>query len=95
MKQVFLENEYPVSFIDSCFKQIVDKLFIKRPQLTTVEKKTLLMSLSYLGEMSLQTRTMLRKSLKGLLNSYKFHIVLKVKGNSHVFSVSKIAYLSI
>ena len=95
MKQVFLENGYPVSFIESCFKQIVDKLFIKRPQLTTVEKKTLFMSLSYLGEMSLQTRTKLRKSLKGLLNSYKFHIVLKAKGNSRVFSVSKIAYLSI
>ena len=40
LKQVFLKNGYPLSFIDNCFKTFVDKLFIKRPQLITVEKKT-------------------------------------------------------
>ena len=40
LKQVFLKNGYPLSFIDNCFKTFVDKLFIKRPQLATVEKKT-------------------------------------------------------
>ena len=55
----------------------MDKLFIKRPQLITVEKKTLFLSLSYLGDISLQTRTKLRKSLKGLLNSCKLQIVFK------------------
>ena len=54
-KQVFLKNEYPLSFIDNCFKTFVGKLFIKRPQLATVENKTLLLSLTYLGEISLQT----------------------------------------
>ena len=39
LKQVFLKNGYPLSFIDNCFKTFVDKLFIKRPQLITVEKK--------------------------------------------------------
>ena len=58
-------------------KTFVDKLFIKRPQLITVEKKTLFLSLPYLGEISLQTRTKLRKSLKGLLNSCKLQIVFK------------------
>ena len=58
---------YPLSFIDNCFKTFVDKLFNKRPQLITVEKNTLFLSLPYLGEISLQTRTKLRKSLKGLL----------------------------
>ena len=58
-------------------KTFVDKLFIKRPQLTTVEKKTLFLSLPHLGEISLQTRTKLRKSLKGLLNSCKLQIVFK------------------
>ena len=66
-----------MSFIDNCFKTFVDKLFIKRPQLITVEKKTLFLSLSYLGEISLQNRTKLRKSLKGLLNSCKLQIVFK------------------
>ena len=50
---------------------------IKHPQLTTVEKKTLFLSLPYLGEISLQTRTKLRKSFKGLLNSCKLQIVFK------------------
>ena len=57
--------------------RFVDKLFIKRLQLITVEKKTLLLSLPYLGEISLQTRTKLRKSLKGLLNSCELQIVFK------------------
>ena len=75
LKQVFLKNGYPLSFIDNCFKKFVDKLFIKRPQLATVEKKTLFLSLPYLGEISLQTRTKLTKSFKGLLNSCKLQIV--------------------
>ena len=77
LKQVFLKIVYPLSFIDTCFKTFVDKLFIKRPQLITVEKKTLFLTLPQLGEISLQTRTKLRKSLKGLLNSCKLQIVFK------------------
>ena len=77
LKQGFLKNGCPLSFIDNCFKAFVDKLFIKRPQLATVEKKTLFLSLPYLGEISLQTRTKLTKSFKGLLNSCKLQIVFK------------------
>ena len=69
LKQDFLKSEYP--FIDNCSKTFVDKLFLKRPQLATVEKKTLFLSLPYLGEVSLRTRMKLRKSFKGLLNSCK------------------------
>ena len=46
LKQVFLKNGYPLSFIDNCFKTFVDKLFIKRPQLITVEKKILFLSIT-------------------------------------------------
>ena len=72
LKQVFLKSGYHFSFTDNCFKTFVDKLFIKRRQLITVEKETLFFSLPYLGEISLQTRTKLRKSLKGLLTSNCF-----------------------
>ena len=57
LKQVFLKNGYPLSFVDNCFKTFVDK-FIKRPQLITVEKKTLffhchtLVKLTYKLELS-------------------------------------------
>ena len=52
-------------------------LFIRRPQFITVEKKTLFLSLPYLAQISLQTRTNLRKSLEDLLNSYQLQIVFK------------------
>ena len=73
----YLKNGYPLSFIDDCFKTFVDKLFNKRTQLIRVENKNFFLVLPYLGEISLQTRTKLRKSLKGLLNCCKLQIVFK------------------
>ena len=52
-------------------------MFIKCPQLTTVKKKNLFLSLPYLGKISLQTTTKLRKSFKRLLNSCKLQTVFK------------------
>ena len=66
-----------MSFIDKCFEMVINKLVIKRPQVTTVEKKTLILSLPYLGDISLQTRTKLRKSFKDILNCCKLQIVFK------------------
>ena len=45
LKHVFLKNEYPLSFIDKCFKMVINKLIIERPQVTAVEKETLILSL--------------------------------------------------
>ena len=42
LKQVYLKNGCPLSFIDKCFKMVINTLVIKRPQVTTVEKKTLI-----------------------------------------------------
>ena len=55
----------------------MNKLVIKRPKTTTVKKKTLNLSLLYLGDISLQTRTKLRKSFKCTLNCCKIQIVFK------------------
>ena len=77
LKQVFLKNGYPLSFIDECFKMFINKLVIKRLQVTTVEKKTLILSLSCLGDISLQSRTKLRKSFKSILNCCKLQTVFK------------------
>ena len=43
LKHVFLKNGYPLSFIEKCFKIVINKLVIQRPQVTTVEKKTLIL----------------------------------------------------
>ena len=58
---------------------ICDTLFIKYPQLTTVERKILFLSLPHLGEIFLQTKTKLTKSLKGLLNCCKLQISFKIE----------------
>ena len=75
LKQVFSKNRYSLLFIDNCFKTFVGKLFIKRLQITTFEKKTLFLSFPYLGEIWLWTK--LRKSLKGILNCCKLQMFFK------------------
>ena len=50
LKHVFLENGYPLSFIDKCFKIVTNKFVIKRPQVTKVEKKTVVLPLPCLGD---------------------------------------------
>ena len=77
LKHVFLKNGYPLSFIDKCFKMVINTLVIKRPQVTTIEKKTLILSLPCPGDISLQTRTKLRKSFKSTVNCCKLQIVFK------------------
>ena len=42
LKGVFFKIEYFLSFIDKCFKTVIKKLVLKRPQITAVEKKTLI-----------------------------------------------------
>ena len=74
---MYFKNGDPLSFIDKCFKMVINKLVIKRPQETRVEKKILIPSLPYLGDISLQTRTKVRNSFKGILNCCKLQIVFK------------------
>ena len=52
-------------------------MVVKCPQVTKIEKKFLILSLPYLGDVSLQTRTKSRKSFKGILNCCKLQIVFK------------------
>ena len=51
-------------------------MVVKCPQVGTAEKKALILSLPYLGDISLQT-TKLRKSFRDTLNYYKPQIVIK------------------
>ena len=86
LKDIFLKNGYPTSFIDKCFKTFLDQLFIKKPQVLTVEKKTLTLVLPFLGNLSLQTKTKLQNVLKRVLGYCKIQIVFKSQRNlSNVF----------
>ena len=76
LKHLFLKNGYPFFFTNKYFKTVVNKSVMKRIQLTTVEKKTLILPLPYEGDIFLQTRTKLRKSFKYFLNCCKLQIIL-------------------
>ena len=70
---VFMNNGYPENFI----KVFLDNKYRVREKVITVPKKTLFLVFPYLGPLSLQTRTKLKKSLKGILNCCKLQIVFK------------------
>ena len=77
LKEMFLKNGYPISFIDKCFKTFLDGLCLKRPQVLTAEKKTLTLALTFLGKMSLQTGIKLQRVLKRTLSCSKIQIVFQ------------------
>ena len=74
---VFKSIGYPDNFIKNCFKMFLDNKHRIQEKVTTVLKKPLPLNLPYLGPLSLQTKTKLRKSLRGILNCCKLHIVFK------------------
>ena len=76
LKDIFLKNGYPISFIDKCFKTFLDRLYLKRRQVTA-EKKTSTLVLPFHGALSLQTRTKLQKVHKRTLGCCKMQIVFK------------------
>ena len=78
LKHVILKDGYRLWFIGKYFKMVINKLVINCPQVTTVENKTLILLLPYLGDVSIETRTKLRKSFKGILNCCKLQIVFKI-----------------
>ena len=71
LKDVFNSNGYSENFINDCFKTILDNKHRIQEKAIIVPKKPLLSVLPNLGSLSLQTRTKLRKSLKGILNCCK------------------------
>ena len=88
LKETFLKNGYPEDCINKCFKKFLDNIHIVKETTLTVEKTSLVLVLPYLGSISLQTRTKLKKSLKNILNCCKLQIVFKNKtrlGNNFHF----------
>ena len=77
LTDAFKNNGYPENFINNCFKVFLDNKYRIQEKAITVPKKTLFLVLPYLGPLSLQTRTKLRKSLKGIPNCCKLQIAFK------------------
>ena len=77
LKGAFLKNGYTLGFIDSCFKKVIDNVLTESPVKLAVEKRLVILPLLFLGDISLQLRTKLRKSFKNILNCCKVQIVFK------------------
>ena len=74
---VFKNKGNPENFINNCFEMFLDNKHRIEERIIIVPKKHLLLVLSYLGSLSLQTRTKSKKFLKGILNCCKLQIVFK------------------
>ena len=81
LKKMFLKNGYPENFINKHFKRIMDNIHVVKWTTLTVEKKPLILVLPDLGEISLQPRTKLKKSLKNILNCCKLQTVFKIRAD--------------
>ena len=68
LKGAFLKNAYPSGFIHSCFKNVIDNFLTESQVKLTVEKRLLILPLPFLGDISLQVRTKLRKYFKNILS---------------------------
>ena len=77
LKEIFQKKGYPKKFIDRCFKKFFKNVHPFKENVPIVEKKPLLLVFPYLGIISLQTRTKLQQTIKGVLNCCKLEIVFK------------------
>ena len=78
-KEIILNNSYPEDFINIYFNKLKDNIHVVKKTTLSVEKNPLVLVLTYLDSISLQTRTKLKKSLKNILNCCKMQIVFKNK----------------
>ena len=77
------KNRYPISSIDECFKTFLNRVYLKRPQVLTAEKKMLTLVLPFLGKCPFKPG---EKVLKRTLSSSKIQILFKNQINlAHVF----------
>ena len=76
LREIFQKNGYPENFIDRCFKLFLNRIHILKERVPTVEKKPLRLDL-YFRTISLQTRTKLQNSIKGVLNCCKLQVNFK------------------
>ena len=67
------KNGYPGNF----FELFLNRIHILKEKVPTVEKKPLRLVLPYLGTISLQTRTKLQKSMKGVLKCCNLEVTFK------------------
>ena len=72
-------NGYPNNIIDKCIQLFFNKIYTVKKQISTVEKKKIIIVLPFLGSFSLQTKRELQKLIKEKLPFCSLQIVFKTK----------------
>ena len=66
-KDIFIKNGYSERFLDKCVKTFLNKVFITKRIIQTVEKKQVTNVLPYMGMISSELNFKLHKTFKQLL----------------------------
>ena len=77
LEEIFSKNSYPGNFINRCFKLFLNRIHIHKEKAATVKKRPLGLFLRFLGTISLQTKTKLQDSIKGVPNYCKLQVIFK------------------
>ena len=70
---------YPQNFVNKGIKKFLNKLFLKKELNFMVPKKELIFVLPYLGKLSLDLRTRLRRTIERDLPYFKLKIIFRSK----------------
>ena len=79
LKSILKRNSYPHNLVNHCIKKFLNKLFVQRDLNFTVPKRELICILPYLGKVSLDLRTKVRRTIERNLPFCKLKIIFKFK----------------
>lgn len=75
LRAILCKNAYPLEFIDQCINTFLNKRY-KQP-VATVKKRTVTIVLPYLGKLSLEIRTRLRKYVSKYMSNCSLMVIFK------------------
>ena len=64
LESILYKNSYPRDLVDKCIKEFLDKILTPKPVVSTLPKKNLVISLPYLGKLSLEICTRINRIIK-------------------------------
>ena len=79
LKSILYKNSCPRDLIDKCIKEFLDRILTPKPVVSTVPKKELIITLPYLGKLSLQICTRINRIMKNKLPYCNVQFVFQTK----------------
>ena len=90
LKEILRKNAFPIKLIDSCIKNLLNKILTEKPvTLAAEKKKDLVIVLLFIGKLSLDLRACLKNSISKNLPFCKIRIIFKLSTLISIFFHSK------